>query len=99
MKRILVALLAASFAAPAAAHSRLILGFHFGVPIYYPPPVYYAPPPIYYPPPAVIYAPPPASNVQPETFTYYYCPESKSYYPYVRECPGGWERVPGVPPR
>jgi hypothetical protein len=24
---------------------------------------------------------------------WYYCPGSKAYYPYVRECPGGWETV------
>ena len=24
---------------------------------------------------------------------WYYCESSTSYYPYVRECPGGWERV------
>jgi hypothetical protein len=30
---------------------------------------------------------------------WYYCAESKSYYPYVRECPGGWQRVPTQPPR
>lgn len=30
---------------------------------------------------------------------WYYCPDSKSYYPYVRECPGGWQReVPRPPP-
>jgi hypothetical protein len=29
---------------------------------------------------------------------WYFCPESKSYYPYVRECPGGWQKVPAQPP-
>jgi hypothetical protein len=29
---------------------------------------------------------------------WYYCADSKSYYPYVRECPGGWQRVPAQPP-
>jgi len=24
---------------------------------------------------------------------WYYCAESKTYYPYVKECPGGWQRV------
>jgi hypothetical protein len=25
--------------------------------------------------------------------SWYYCPDSKTYYPYVKECPGGWQRV------
>ena len=29
---------------------------------------------------------------------WYYCADSKAYYPYVRECPGGWQRVPSTPP-
>ncbi len=28
---------------------------------------------------------------------WYYCPESKIYYPYVKECPGGWQTVPAQP--
>ncbi len=30
--------------------------------------------------------------------TWYYCRKSNAYYPYVRTCAGGWERVPAVPP-
>jgi len=29
---------------------------------------------------------------------YYYCRKSDAYYPYVGRCPGGWEKVPIVPP-
>ncbi len=25
---------------------------------------------------------------------WYWCPDSRKYHPYVRECPGGFERVP-----
>ena len=55
---------AAGLALPGVAHARshVFLGFNFGVPAYYPPPVYYAPPPpVYYapPPPVVVYQPPP----------------------------------------
>ena len=28
---------------------------------------------------------------------WYYCPGSKAYYPYVKECPGGWQTVPAEP--
>lgn len=30
---------------------------------------------------------------------WYYCDRPDGYYPYVRECPGGWERVAPRPPR
>ncbi|WP_147383906.1 hypothetical protein [Noviherbaspirillum sedimenti] len=30
---------------------------------------------------------------------YYYCKKPEGYYPYVRRCPGGWQRVPAQPPR
>lgn len=29
---------------------------------------------------------------------WYFCPESNTYYPYVRECQGGWQTVPAQPP-
>jgi hypothetical protein len=29
---------------------------------------------------------------------WYYCADAKGYYPYVRECPGGWQRVSPTPP-
>jgi hypothetical protein len=28
---------------------------------------------------------------------WYYCDQSRGYYPYVRECPTGWQRVPPAP--
>lgn len=80
---------------------------------YYPPPYYspyYAP---YYPPmvtapyasPTYIEqggpqsAPVPAPQASPGSQNYwYYCAESKSYYPYVNQCPGGWQRVSPTPP-
>ena len=82
-------------------------------PLYYPqgpayagaPPAYYNTPPVgpgysatptYYSAPqaASYYAPAPA-RPQGE---WYYCADSRSYYPYVRDCPGGWQRVPAQPP-
>ncbi len=53
-------------------------------PAYYPPPVA----PVYVAPPAPVYAPPPA----PVSY-WYYCPSVGNYYPYVAQCPGGWQRV------
>lgn len=28
---------------------------------------------------------------------WYYCASSQTYYPYAKECPGGWQRVPPQP--
>jgi hypothetical protein len=87
--------------------SRLSLGFHFGVPLgYHYSPWYYHPAPVYYyPAPVVVQQPAPPvyterSDVVPESAgTWYYCQDSRAYYPYVRECPNGWQRVPAQPAR
>jgi hypothetical protein len=54
----------------------------------------------------VTYASPPV--IQQETPTYapsastgqywYYCPDSKIYYPYTQQCPSGWLQVVPSPP-
>ncbi len=61
---------------------------------YYPPPYYYGP--AYYPwapaaPP--VYVERGAARPAPHASYYYYCAASKGYYPYVKTCPGGWQRV------
>jgi hypothetical protein len=62
--------------------------------------------PFWFPPPypAYTYAPPvviqqePQVYVEPSTPTYwYYCADAKAYYPYARECPGGWLKVVPTP--
>jgi hypothetical protein len=97
--------LAASGAA--LAHGRV--GVFVGVPLfwpgYYPAPYYSAP---YYYPPTVIERSAPTTYVErgsyeaapapaPENW-YYYCSASKGYYPYVKQCPGGWQRIAPQPP-
>ena len=88
-------------------------GFHsYYSPYYYPPygyyPNYYPP---YYPPPVVVQqqapvyveqnpqqapaAQPPAQSQS--TGYWYYCADSRAYYPYVKECPAGWQRVAPQP--
>jgi hypothetical protein len=48
--------------------------------------------------------PPPAPAAAPEAAPapagqwWYLCASPRGAYPYVRECPGGWERVPAIPP-
>jgi hypothetical protein len=87
---------AASVARPSHGHShqRVFVGgaVGFGYPWgwWYPPPYYY-----YYPVPGE-----PVSYIEQGDAApaaerwWYYCESSTSYYPYVRECPAGWERVP-----
>jgi hypothetical protein len=84
----------------------IALGSLYGLGYYSNP--YYPAPAYAYPAPAYTYPAPPAAYVeqgvpkvtpaQPQG-DWYYCADSKSYYPYVRECPGGWQRVPSTPPR
>lgn len=91
-----------------AHHTSVHFGFGFGFPGYW-----YAPGPYYYPPaypysyPAYGYPAAPTSYVeqaappmpaQPQGQWWYYCAEAQAYYPYVRECAGGWQRVAPTPP-
>ena len=73
------------------------------------PGAYYGPYAGYYAPPAVVYAPPPVVTyvsppqplvlaAQPEPAVWYYCEASGKYYPYVQECPGGWQKQAATPP-
>lgn len=90
---------------------RAHFGISIGIPVYGPgwyapySPYYY--PPYYYPPvvvaqpatpPVYVEKDSPAQQAAPESW-WYYCAGSKAYYPYVRECPGGWQRVSPTPPR
>ena len=93
-------------------HWGVSLGFPIYAPGFYPAPYYY--PAYAYPayayPTTVIQAPPPvyveqgAPQAAPEPAPaqsrgdWYYCAASKAYYPYVGECPSGWQRVPAQPP-
>lgn len=79
---------------------------HFGVFIGAPlllAPWYYGP--TYYPPAVVVPSAPPvyieqgqaAASAQDLQY-WYYCRESETYYPYVKECAGPWQRVVPQPP-
>ena len=96
LKAVCALLMIIGAAVPTAAYSRVFFGFNFGIPLY--PPAYYYPPPVYYSPaPVVIEQTQPQPSAQPENW-WYYCPDSKTYYPYVRECRSVWQRVPPTPP-
>jgi len=88
-------------------YGRPSVGFYFGPAFgwpYYPYPYY----PYYAYPPAIVTVPSsppvyiqqnggqPASQGQGNYW--YYCNDPQGYYPYVKECPGGWQAVPPQPP-
>ena len=64
----------------------VFLGSAFG-PAYYPPPVIY-------PAPVVVQQPAPAyAQAAPSSEYRYYCPDSRTYFPYTQQCPSGWLQV------
>lgn len=71
----------------------------------YPRPYYYPPYPYYYPPSVVTVPAAPSTYIErddgpaPQTSAYwYYCSQPAGYYPYVKQCPGGWQPVTPQPP-
>jgi hypothetical protein len=96
-----LAVLAAACASGSAdaGHVRVFVGV--GVPFYYP----VAPFPYYYPPVVAVPVAPvnyveqgqPATGPGQPSGSWYYCDASRSYYPYVKQCPGGWREVSPQP--
>ncbi len=67
-------------------------------PGWYPPPYYYPPQPVVVLPPAqpqvyVEQGSTPAAPAAAGQQYWYYCNSGKAYYPYVKECPDGWQKV------
>ena len=80
-------------------HSHVGVGVVIGGPGYW----HYPPPSYYYPPYPYPYAPAPqpqsqSQSQQQPTNDWFYCRKPDGYYPYVKECPGGWQRVAPHPP-
>lgn len=112
MSTLVIILLGAIVSGSALAHnghSNVHFGVFIGgpvfVPWYYPAPYYYYPYPYYYPPVVTVPSSPPTyieqgggqAPAQSQAY-WYYCADAKAYYPYVKECPGGWQRVAPQPP-
>jgi len=102
---LLLALLGTGASATALAHrgGHVRFGVMVGAPFYpwwYYPPAYYPPAVVTVPVTPPIYieqgSPQPVPAEQPQGY-WYYCSDSKTYYPYVKECPGGWQRVAPQP--
>lgn len=71
----------------------------YPAPVYWPP-VYVAPPApvvITQPPPVYVEQAPPVRQSTLESGYWYYCAQSQAYYPYVKECPAGWQKVSPAP--
>jgi hypothetical protein len=95
--------LGALASAPASAHhgAHVRFGVVVGGPLWYPYYYPYYPYPYAYPYYPAVVAPAPQTHYveQGQEGTdnaqdyWYYCNESKTYYPYVKDCPGGWQRV------
>jgi hypothetical protein len=76
------------------------VGVFFAAPVFIGPPYPYP----YYPYP---YVPAPGYYQDPPHYIeqegapgsyWYYCPQANGYYPYVQQCPGGWQPVVPQPP-
>ncbi len=102
---ILVAIAAGAAPALARGHLEVRGGIFIGPGWWDPwwgPPVYSYPYPYPYnyyypaPPPVVQQQPPVYEEETPQPYYWYFCAASKTYYPYVKTCPGGWLKV--VPP-
>ena len=85
-------------------HGYSSFGLYFGGPVwgypYYPYP--YASPPtvvtVPSTPPVYIQQAPPVAPQYPVGY-WYYCQNPEGYYPYVSECPTGWQQVSPTPNR
>jgi len=60
-------------------------------------PPYYPYYPYYYSEPPVVIQQAPVyeqqAPVEEQQSYWYFCPDAKAYYPYVKQCPGGWMKV------
>lgn len=107
---VVASLIGAALASPAYAHgprARAHIGLHFGIPLAWPflgYPYPYSYPP--YPSQVVVVPSGPTTYIEQSrvettpmtTGFWYYCAGAGAYYPYVRECPAGWQRVAPQPP-
>lgn len=105
MKRlnIFIMLLALAVASVSGAAHAARVGVYVGPAYRYYYPV--APAPYYYAPVVAVPVVPdnyveqgqsPGEQAQ-SGATWYYCDASKAYYPYVKQCSGGWREVPAQP--
>lgn len=87
-------------------HGGVRWGVHIGVPFgwYYPPSYWYGAP--WYNPPVFVQSPPvyiergtAPAEPDDDAYYWYHCSRPEGYYPYIKECPGGWKKVVPTPPQ
>jgi hypothetical protein len=99
-----LALIATTAVSPSGtAHAHVSVGFLMGIP----PPIMMVPPTVVYaePAPMVVQSVQPApttvyvekTQTSPPAGTWWYCPVTKKYYPYVKGCSSGWVEVAARP--
>ena len=74
--------------------------YYPAVPVIASPPVIVTPPPVYVSQPTAPTAAPPApTGIQPRDNSpyWYYCPASRTYYPYVKGCSSDWQQITPPP--
>ena len=87
-----------------APHAGVRFGLFVGMPLWYGWPGYYHAPPHYYAPTMITVPVSPQTYIEqapaaaPQPGYWYYCADARAYYPYVKECPAGWQRVSPQPP-
>lgn len=67
-------------------------GYPYGYPYGSPYTPYYPGFPFYYSPPVVVEREP-QPYIQQHQYYWYFCQNPEGYWPYIRECPGGWLQV------
>lgn len=81
----------------AGGRGRADFGVYIGPSMFWP----YYPGPYYYPPVIVVPSSPPVYMEQesssPQQY-WYFCDDPQGYYPYVKQCPSGWQQVTPQPP-
>jgi hypothetical protein len=107
MNKLIKSTLVAALVAAGALASGSALAWHrggahvgvfIGGPAWYP---YYPYPYYAYPPTVIVREAPPTQYIeqsapegaQQQQGYWYYCADSKTYYPYVKDCPAGWQKV------
>jgi hypothetical protein len=96
LTRLILAVLLVTAAGAVSARSSVHLGVHVGP---YWGPWWVMPPPIYYSQPIVVEREAPIiidQTVAPIDY-WFFCRPANAYYPYVRDCPAPWEKVPAKP--
>lgn len=83
-------------------HGGAHWGVFIGAPLgwAYPPSYWYNPPVVVQSAPSVYIERDAAPSApEDEAYYWYHCSRPEGYYPYIKDCPGGWQKVVPTPPK